>query len=761
MVKVLGLICLLFFVSTLKAAVWPLSLDQPTKLVSNSEMLEDKAGWLTIKDLLKSPMEFTNDWHPLHKVGYSLSAWWIRFDVLNNNPDHLQWYLQLQDVSKSSVKAYVLPSGSYQIPQAIQAIPELRQVSFRLELEPATKYSIYLRFYNTNRPLLFTMNLLDEQTLVKKTPTDHAFYAFILGGLLIMSVYNLLTFFNLKELSYLSLTIFIFTTFIGLSSESGMLSLLIPNVNISYIHTMFSMLTIASANSFFYHLMSISQRLPFWANLFKIHFWLALLLIPLIYFLPFQLFYPSLFGVLLLAISTPVLWILYKAEVAEARNFVWAFALMLVSSIPILLFGAGFLEEDTTALKILMFGFLFFTMILSLNQSTRTRELREQAQQSEASSKAKDALLMTMSHELRTPMHAVVSSGTLLQQTSLTVQQRDYVAKLQASAQHMLRLINNILDASRMSHVKPEVKIQAFNLQDILDSLEKLLGDQARNKGLVFELASDYPTNIVLMGDSMGLSQVLLNLLDNAVKFTDSGSVSLKIKPIGQWLNKIDLSFTVSDTGLGLSLTEQEHLFEPFFQASSNINRRYKGTGLGLTISYHLVRHLGGELQVNSHAAKGSKFFFKLNFGIAAPQETSQVPQPIELNKPNYQNKSVLLIDDDPLNQFFGQELLTVLGVQVEVAASGESSLTKLKFKKYDLVFMDVSMPGLDGYQTTQLIRTELNLLALPIIGLTAHAIGGERERCLAAGMNDYLAKPFSIQELEAMLKQWLLDRDK
>ncbi len=717
------------------------------------EVLEDKTTDLSFQDLIQPNAKLVNNWHTPNKVGYTSSAWWVRFDILNHDSNNRYWYLQLKNITAHSVQVYLFPKSFQAKTQIIPAIHELRHASFRLELIQSEQYSVYLRVKNTNRPLIFNLRLLSADALVKTIPKDYVFYAFVLGGLLIMSIYNLLTFFSLKERSYLGLAIFIFSNCINLLSQSGMLSLLFPQIDTDKIHNISAMLTIASANSFFYNLMSVSYRLPEYVILFRVHFWLSILITLVIGFLPYQLFYISVFGSALAILAMPVIWILYRAKISEARIFVWAFLIMNVSCTPILLYGLDLFDDWESAFSSLMLGFLLFIVLLSLNQSRHTRELREQAQQIEAASKAKDAFLTTMSHELRTPMHAVVISGTLLQQTKLTPQQSNYVEKLQASAQHMLDLINNILDVSRLNHTKSDIKVQLFTLEDILENLEKLLGDQAREKGLTFTLKSEYPIARSLLGDPIRISQILLNLLDNAVKFTDHGLVSLRIKPMGQWSNRVELQFTVSDTGIGLSIKEQERLFEPFFQANSSISRRYRGTGLGLTISHDLVKHLGGELQVRSKPTQGSSFSFKLILALAEQPTNFSPPAAIQ----TYQEKRVLLVDDDALNQFFGKELLTVLGVKVELAESGAVALSKLKETRYDLVFMDVSMPDLDGYQTTQLIRHELGLSQLPIVALTAHAISGEQERCLAAGMNDYLAKPFSMQELETMLTRWLI----
>lgn len=594
---------LFLWLSPLRADPLPLELELHNDLVPLSnylKVLEDASHQLTLAKILENEKNHTNQWQNSRKVSYSLSSWWMCVDVINQDNMNPYWYLQFKDIEPQALRVYLLAEDQVHTPDPLPFIKDLRQPTFRLDLNLNKKYSIYIEKYSTSRRINFNLNLVNPDTLIRMAPKDHAFYALIFGGLLVLALYNIMTFLNLKELSYLSLAIFIISNCIALSSQSGIIILLFSTINSSKENLIFAILTIASANRFFYYLMDIPKRLPLMANFFRIHFWLTVFIGCIIYILPFGLFFTSSLGLTLLGIATPVLWRLYRANIPEAKSFVWAYIVILASCIPLLLHGVGLIADLVLPLKILLVGFLIFTLLLSLNQSMRTRELREQAQQIEASGKAKDAFLMTMSHELRTPMHAVVSSGTLLQQTQLTEQQANYVAKLQASAQHMLSLINNILDVSRMSHVKPEVHEQAFTLQFLLDNLEKLLGDQARQKGLSFDLVSEYPPQTLLLGDAMSLSQILLNLLDNAVKFTDSGSVSLTIRAVGYWRDKIELKFEVSDTGLGLSLKEQARVFEPFFQANATSNRRYRGTGLGLTISHNLAKHLGGHLELAS-----------------------------------------------------------------------------------------------------------------------------------------------------------------
>ena len=714
-------------------------------------ILEDKSRHLSLDDLIKNNPNFKS-LDQSKPIRYSLSAWWLSFSLSKQTLSNQSWYLQADSFEHRAVKAYLLSKDKVEI---LKPVEGLRKVTFSLDLDQSKNYRVYIRYYNENTPLNFNLKIKNKNYLIENIALDHALQAFLIGGLLTLSIYNLIAFFSLKESTYLSLSIFIFFNTIGFLAQTGLLNLFYNYLPLSYVQMIFGLLTVASANSVFAHFMSLSCRLPSIAKLFKLHLWISIISALFVIFMPFGVFIIAVIGSFLLVLAGIVLFILYRANIYEAKVFLVSFFVILLCSLPIILVDIGLINDDLNVVNVLIIGILLFVILLSFNQSEHTRKIREQAQQAELSTKAKDTFLMTMSHELRTPMHAIVSSGTLLQQTELNTLQRNYVDRLQVSAQHMLNVINNILDFSRVRYAEPNLQVQAFTLGNILDSLDNLLRAQAQQKGLNLILHSEYK-DYTFIGDSISLSRVLLNLLSNSIKFTHIGYVSLHIQVLNLTATQANLYFAVTDSGIGLSLEEQEHLFEPFFQANSSVSRPYGGTGLGLAISAKLVQRLGGELKVESRSNRGACFFFTISLGIPEDISTTKPIAHAEIIQANYQNYHVLLVDDDHLNQILGKELLTALGLSVDLAESGLICLQKAKHNHYDLIFMDISMPELDGYQVTQQIRAEARFAKLPIVALTAHALSGERERCLAAGMNDYLAKPFSIQELETMLGKWL-----
>jgi CheY-like chemotaxis protein/two-component sensor histidine kinase len=323
----------------------------------------------------------------------------------------------------------------------------------------------------------------------------------------------------------------------------------------------------------------------------------------------------------------------------------------------------------------------------------------------------------------------------------------------------MLSLISNILDLSRANSNLLIMESIPFQLTTLLQRLEHLLIEQARSKQLLltldnhFHLVKKQP-----MGDLTRLQQVLLNLLSNAIKFTPKGEISLNITPQQVADHSVSLRFEVQDNGIGISTQQQKKLFRPFSQADSSTTRQYGGSGLGLAISQKLVQRMGGELGIRSKQGKGSCFFFTLTFPLQAVKSKKEVI-PIVTVTPTTTTSliecRILLVDDDEMNRFFGRKIFKAIGVQVETADSGEDAIHCLQKQLFDVVFMDISMPGIDGYETTRRIRADEQFNNLCIIALTAHAIKGERARCLAAGMNDYLTKPFEIEKLENMIRQW------
>ena len=377
--------------------------------------------------------------------------------------------------------------------------------------------------------------------------------------------------------------------------------------------------------------------------------------------------------------------------------------------------------------------------------------LRDATHRAEQASRAKSEFLANMSHEIRTPMNAVIGLAFLLGKTPLDDEQSDLLAKLKLGSKSLLLVLNNVLDLSKIEAGELIVERRAFDLHSLLAELPEMLAVQAQAKGISFEIdeASDLPS--ALEGDATRLNQVLTNLLSNAIKFTEQGGVTLRVSQVAATPSHVTLRFTVRDTGIGIATEVQEQLFAPFAQADASITRRFGGTGLGLSIVKRLVKLMGGEVHVDSAPGVGSEFSVTLQFALAAP-EAPDLPEtgPTEPGEYVLPGVRVLLVDDSDINLEVTRRILEAEGAQVRVASNGQQAVDVLKAEPdgVDIVLMDVQMPVLDGYDATRRIRGELGLQGLPIIALTAGALSSERQRSAAAGMDDYIVKPFDAQQL-------------
>ena len=355
-------------------------------------------------------------------------------------------------------------------------------------------------------------------------------------------------------------------------------------------------------------------------------------------------------------------------------------------------------------------------------------------------------------------MNAILGMADLLLDTELQERQRKHVSILKSSAEGLLQLIDDILDFSKIEAAKLDLEKVPFELEDVVEAAILPLQARAAAKGLEIrtEVTRAFPT--LVEGDPARLRQVLINLVSNAIKFTDQGRVEVKVEQERFDTSGAHLRFSVSDTGIGISPETQADLFQPFKQADSSTSRRYGGTGLGLVICRKLVELMGGQIGVASRPGRGSTFSFVvvLRPAVGRPGESRQDAAGAPLETGRYR---LLLAEDNPINQLVALGQLEVLGYQADAAGNGHEVLRALDRLHYDLVLMDCQMPELDGYETSRLIREAESLAGkspVPIIAVTAHAMKGDREKCLAAGMNDYLSKPFRQDDLGLMLARWL-----
>ncbi|MDF7812173.1 PAS domain S-box protein [Hymenobacter sp. YC55] len=390
------------------------------------------------------------------------------------------------------------------------------------------------------------------------------------------------------------------------------------------------------------------------------------------------------------------------------------------------------------------------------HQKELENKLRKAKEHAEESSRAKELFLANMSHEIRTPMNAILGMSQLLAKTPLRPDQDDYLQAITTSGENLLVIINDILDLSKIEAGQLQVEKIGFDAGQLMAQIEKTLLYKAEEKGLSFvtEVAPELPQ--VVLGDPYRLTQVLLNLAGNAIKFTEKGCVSISCELVGHEANGVGIKFTVADTGIGIDPAYLDNIFKEFSQEDSSVTRKFGGTGLGLSISKSLVGLMGGELQITSEKNIGtaSTFTLFLTEGTEADMPRKEVAD--HRFREKLRGKEVLVVEDNKFNRQIAKALLTNAHIKVAEAENGALAVEMARMHQYDLILMDVQMPVMNGLEATSVLRQEL-ALTTPIIALTANAIKGEREKCIAAGMNDYLAKPFQEDELLKLIGDWVL----
>ncbi len=377
----------------------------------------------------------------------------------------------------------------------------------------------------------------------------------------------------------------------------------------------------------------------------------------------------------------------------------------------------------------------------------------------EKSSRVKGEFLANMSHEIRTPMNGILGLLHLLIRTKLGEQQKSYVDKILFSAESLLRIINDILDFSKIEAGKLEMEHVSFSLADLQDELRTLFAPKFIEKNIQGEIFSENVLDTKLLGDPLRLKQVFLNLIGNAIKFTQNGRIAVYIDNISfEGIGKICYYFTVEDTGIGLSEEQCSRLFSAFTQADTSTTRKYGGTGLGLVISKRIVEMMGGRIWVESEEGKGSRFRFSAVFDLDVNEEISD-KRVLDLDsfQPKYSSTGhILLVEDNEINQLIAAELITSQGHTVDIANNGQEAIDMINTNHYDIVFMDIQMPVMDGLTATRTIRAMERFAKLPIIAMSAHAMTGDREISLSHGMNDHLTKPIAPDLLYATIDAWL-----
>jgi signal transduction histidine kinase/CheY-like chemotaxis protein len=373
-------------------------------------------------------------------------------------------------------------------------------------------------------------------------------------------------------------------------------------------------------------------------------------------------------------------------------------------------------------------------------------ELTSAKIKAEQSSIAKEQFLANMSHEIRTPLNGIDGMAKLLEKTSLTKEQQEYNLAIRTSSDNLLVIINDILDFSKIEAGKLTIEKIGFNLKESINRIINTMVYKTEEKRINLESEIDQNISEVLIGDPTRINQIIINLLNNAIKFTSKGCVTLKCKLVGKSPTNNKIKFEVIDTGIGIEQENLSKIFESFSQEDESTTRKFGGTGLGLTISKQLVELFNGELKVKSEKGKGTTFYFTVEFPIGSSKDWLKDEVTVA-DWESLEHKKVLLVEDNKINQFLATTILKNWKMKVEVAENGLIAIKKLKDQDFDVVLMDMQMPIMGGIEATAIIREELKL-SIPIIALTARAIKGVDKECFEAGMNDYISKPFNQSEL-------------
>ncbi len=408
-----------------------------------------------------------------------------------------------------------------------------------------------------------------------------------------------------------------------------------------------------------------------------------------------------------------------------------------------------------------------------LGQGIRRRDvyrdvaLRQRAEEEMA--RARDLALETarlrsefldnMSHEILTPLNGIVGMTRLLLDAGLTAEQREFAEAVLLSGEALCGIVEDVLDFSNLCRGQFVLEEGTFDPHDAMERVAARFAGQAQKRGLRLTLELDQRLPHMVVGDSRRLEQILTNLVGNAIKFSDQGKVVMRAGQVDESADEVTLSFEVSDTGIGIAADQQRALFQPFSQVDGSTNRKYGGSGLGLAIVAQLVRQMGGQIRVESELSRGSTFRFTARLAKTAHQSAENLARAGrhagETGKPPA--IAILVAEDNPVNQKLAQSQLNLLGFAADVVNGGQEALDALALRPYPIVLMDCQMPGMDGYEATVEIRRREAATAhrTIVIAMTAHALNGAREKCQAAGMDDYISKPVDIDDLDATLRHW------
>ncbi|WP_394561532.1 7TM diverse intracellular signaling domain-containing protein [Aquipseudomonas alcaligenes] len=786
------LFLMLFVVGGLAHAV---AFDEQTRYLTlgpQMQVFEDVRGDATIEQVSSAALDgsFRVNGKPVLNAGYSRSVFWLRVDLdyQSSNPAAKRWLLELAYPPLDKLDLY-LPDGAGGYRLAVRTGDSLpfssRQIKqnnylFDLELTPGQPQRVYLRAQSQGS-MQMPLGLWAPDAFIEAQPARIYTLGVIYGILLVMLIYNLFIFIAVRDTSYLYYILYIGSFGLYQISVNGAgIQYFWPdspwwaNASTPFLIGSAALFGCQFARSFLHtveHSLWVDRLLRL---LMATGVLVMVLALTTSYATALRLAtYLALAFTVVIFAAGILAWL---RGMRVARYFIFAWTAFLAGGVINTLMVLGLLPYTYLTMYASQFGSALEVGLLSLAladrinamKEERTRILQQAGRELEVlnseladSNRLKDEFLATVTHELRTPMNGVIGSLELMQTVKMDVELEQYQRTAASSARDMMRMVNDILSLTELQAGKLYPRREPFSLRGLVDGLRAQYGGRAADKGLSFRVELEDSLPDTLEGDAAKLTQAMGYLLDNAIKFTHQGGVVLRVAAAGPLAGSMPLRLEVQDSGIGFVTPEDGKLYQRFRQLDGSMTRQYGGLGIGLAICRQLVDLLGGSLQHQSQPGQGSAFAISLALDLPV-QHPSVAPAARRSGgapRRHAEQCTVLIVEDNAINQLVTRGMLLKLGYRVRTADNGAEALEVLRNEPIDAVLLDCQMPVMDGFATCRALRQLPGCAETPVLAITAHSHSGDRERCLAAGMSDYLAKPVKFLELQTLLHDWVLCR--